>query len=115
MKEEKKDQLIVVKQLPIIEEKLQALSIEIDEKVENALSLVCTEETRKDIKEVRASLTKQFKELEEQRKFVKNAVLDPYNKFEEIYKKCVSDKFKFADSELKKKIDEVENYERWKK
>lgn len=109
MKEEKKDQLIVVKQLPIIEEKLQALSIEIDEKVENALSLVCTEETRKDIKEVRASLTKQFKELEEQRKFVKNAVLDPYNKFEEIYKKCVSDKFKFADSELKKKIDEVEN------
>ena len=87
MKEEKKDQLIVVKQLPIIEEKLQALSIEIDEKVENALSLVCTEETRKDIKEVRASLTKQFKELEEQRKFVKNAVLDPYNKFEEIYKK----------------------------
>lgn len=106
---EENNQLIVVKQLPIIEEKLQTLSLEIDEKVEKALSLVCTEETRKDVKEVRTSLTKQFKELEEQRKLVKNAVLDPYNKFEEIYKKCVSDKFKFADSELKKKIDEVEN------
>ena len=103
------NQLIVVKQLPIIEEKLQALSLEIDKKVENALSLVCTEETRKDVKEVRTLLSKQFKELEEQRKLVKNAVLDPYNQFEEVYKKCVSDKFKYADSELKKKIDEVEN------
>lgn len=109
MEEKETNQLIVVKQLPIIEERLQALSIEIDEKVENALALVCTEETRKDVKEVRTLLGKQFKELEEQRKLVKNAVLDPYNKFEEIYKKCVSDKFKFADTELKKKIDEVEN------
>lgn len=107
--EERNNNLIVVKQLPIIEEKLQELSQEIDLKVNNALALVCTEETRKDVKEVRTSLSKQFKELEEQRKLVKNAVLDPYNKFEEIYKKCVSDKFKFADTELKKKIDEVEN------
>lgn len=101
--------LIVVKQLPIIEEQLQALSKEIDEKVNKALSLVCNEETRKDVKEVRADLNKQFAELEEQRKAVKKAVLDPYNQFEDIYKKCVTEKFKLADSELKNKVEAVEN------
>lgn len=100
--------LIQVIQLPIIEEALQDLSDEIDEKVNNALALVCNEETRKDVKEVRADLNKQFAELEEQRKAVKKAVLDPYNKFEDIYKKCVTEKFKVADNELKNKIESVE-------
>lgn len=106
---EESKELIVVKQLPIIEEQLQALSKEIDEKVNNALSLICNEETRKGVKKVRTDLNKQFEELEEQRKAVKKAVLDPYNKFEEIYKKCVTEKFKNADSELKNKIENVEN------
>ena len=103
------NQLIVVKQLPLIEEHLKQLADEIDKKVKNALSLVCNEETRKSVKEVRADLNKQFTELEEKRKDVKKAVLDPYNKFEEIYKKCVTEKFKNADGELKNKIDIVEN------
>ena len=36
-------ELIVVKQLPQIEEHLKELSAEIDKKVENAKSLVCTD------------------------------------------------------------------------
>ena len=106
---EESKELIVVKQLPIIEEQLQALSKEIDEKVNTALSLICNEETRKGVKKVRTDLNKQFEELEEQRKAVKKAVLDPYNKFEEIYKKCVTEKFKNADCELKNKIENVES------
>lgn len=105
---EENKELIIVKQLPIIEEQLQALSNEIDEKVNNALALVCNEETRKDVKEVRAELNKKFAELEEQRKAVKKIVLDPYNKFEDTYKKCVTEKFKVADNELKNKIESVE-------
>ena len=37
-------ELITIKQLPQIEEHLKELSIEIDKKVKNAKSLVCTEE-----------------------------------------------------------------------
>ena len=37
--ENKKEELIIVKQLPIIEEKLKGLSKEIDDKVKNALTL----------------------------------------------------------------------------
>lgn len=102
-------ELIVVKQLPIIQEQLKTLSTEIDKKVESANSLVCTEETVKEVKQVRADLNKDFKELETQRKLVKEQVLAPYMQFEEIYKQYVSDKYKNADIELKNKIDSIEN------
>lgn len=108
MKDEKEKALIVVKQLPIIEEQLKGLSVVIDEKVANALSLVVNDDTVKEVKTVRADLNKDFKVLEDQRKMVKEKVLKPYQEFEDIYKTYVSEKFKKANSELKDKIDEVE-------
>lgn len=101
-------ELIVVKQLPIIEEKLKTLSEEIDGKVKNAMSLICNEETVKTVKQVRSDLNKDFRELESQRKAIKEQVLSPYMKFEEVYKEYVSDKFKSADADLKNKIDNTE-------
>lgn len=103
------NELIIVKQLPQIEEHLKERSEEIEKKVENAKSLVCTEENVKAIKEVRAELNKEFKEVETQRKMVKEQILAPYTKFEEIYKTYISDKYKSADIDLKNKIDMVEN------
>lgn len=102
------NELITVKQLPIIEEHLRALGAEIDERVSSAVSLVCTEDTVKDVKSVRACLNKQFAELEAQRKAVKAAVLGPYEAFESIYRECVSNKFKTADAALMVKISDVE-------
>lgn len=101
--------LIVVKQLPIIEEKLKELSSEIDAKVERAKSLIVCEDTVKEVKKMRADLNNEFKALEAERKKVKETVLAPYMQFEEVYKTYVSDKYKSADIELKKKIDEVES------
>ena len=102
-------ELIVVKQLPIIEQQLKTISEDIDKKVENATSMVCTEETVKTIKELRASLNKDYKEFEGKRKVVKEQILKPYNDFEEIYKKCISDKFRNADLILKGRVELVEN------
>ena len=101
--------LIIVKQLPQIEEHLKELSTEIDKKVENAKSLVCTEENVKAIKQVRADLNKEFKEVETQRKAVKEQILAPYMQFEEVYKTYISEKYKSADMDLKQKIDSTEN------
>lgn len=101
--------LIIVKQLPQIEEHLKELSTEIDKKVENAKGLVCTEESVKAIKQVRADLNKKFKELETQRKNVKEQILAPYIQFEEVYKTYISEKYKSADVDLKTKIDNTEN------
>lgn len=101
--------LIVVKQLPQIEEHLKELSLDVDKKVENAKNLVCTEENVTTIKQIRASLNKEFKEVENQRKIVKEQILAPYMQFEEIYKMYISDKYKSADNDLKVKIDSTEN------
>nr|DAI01309.1 MAG TPA: Protein of unknown function (DUF1351) [Bacteriophage sp.] len=101
--------LIEVKQLPVIEEQLRSVSTVIDERVKNATSLVCTEESVKTIKEIRAELNKDYKEFENKRKLVKEQVLKPYNDFENVYKECISDKFRNADIILKGKIDNVEN------
>ena len=64
MSDEQKKDLIRVAQLPVIEEHLKALSDEIDAKVSEAMSMVCTEDTVKSVKKVRAELNSQFWELE---------------------------------------------------
>ena len=103
------NEMIVIKQLPVIEQQLKKVSAEIDEKVKNAVALVCTEENVKAIKEIRATLNKESKEFEDKRKQVKAEVLKPYEDFEKVYKECIIDKYKTADAELKNKIDAVEN------
>ncbi len=103
------NEMIVIKQLPIIEQQLKVVSAEIDEKVKNAVGLVCTEENVKTIKEIRATLNKESKEFEDKRKQVKAEIMKPYDDFEKIYKECISDKYKTADAELKNKIDSIEN------
>lgn len=102
-------QVITLKQLPIIEEHLQLVKSDVETRTRNAMQLVCTEETRKDVKSIRTELSKEFAEIENQRKRVKEAIMEPYNKFEAVYKECISDPYKKADAELKKRIDEVES------
>lgn len=101
-------QVITLKQLPIIEEHLQLVKSDVETRTRNAMQLVCTEETRKDVKSIRTELSKEFAEMENQRKRVKEAIMEPYNKFEAVYKECISDPYKKADAELKRRVDEVE-------
>lgn len=100
--------LITVKQLPIITEQLKLIKEDIQGRVDTALAMVCTEDSVKDIKAVRSSLNKEFAEIETKRKEVKKAVMSPYEQFEAVYKENITDIFKPADAELKKKIDTVE-------
>lgn len=102
-------QVITLKQLPIIEEHLQLVKSDVETRTRNAMQLVCTEETRKDVKSIRTELSKEFAEMENQRKRVKEAIMEPYNQFEAVYKECISDPYKKSDAELKKRIDEVES------
>ena len=103
------NEIIVVKQLPVILERWQLIKADVTARVETALSLVCTEDTVKTVKEVRANLNKERASWEEQRKAVKNAVMKPFNDFDLVFKECVTDIYKMADDKLKGKIDSVEN------
>lgn len=98
---------IVLKQLPIIEDRMKELGGAVEKRVQQACSLVCTEDTYKEIKKVRAELNKEFNALEEQRKAVKNAILGPYKKFEDIYNGCVATPYQQADKQLAERIRSV--------
>ena len=103
------NEIIVVKQLPIIEQQLAQIKEQVTERVETVTSLVVTEDTVKAVKKARAELGAEFKSWEEKRKEVKKAVITPYEKFEEVYNDCISNSYKTADKLLKQRIDEVEN------
>lgn len=103
------NEIIVVKQLPIIEQQLAQIKQQVAERVETVTSLVVTEDTVKAVKKARAELGAEFKSWEEKRKEVKKAVITPYEKFEEVYNECISNSYKTADKLLKQRIDEVEN------
>ncbi len=107
--------LIRLVQIPVIEEKLKTLSAEIDSKVEYAKGLVCNEDTVKIVKEVRASLNREFDNFEAQRKLIKIAIMEPYEAFEDVYKTHVATKYKQADKELKNRIESVESEIKGKK
>ena len=78
--------IISLVQLPIIEERLQMIKADIENRVEVALSLACTEDTVKSVKNERSKLNAEFGEFENQRKQIKEAIMLPYNQFEEKYK-----------------------------
>lgn len=103
------DNIIVIKQLPIIEDQLRELRATVEEKVNEALSLAVTEDTVKAVKAVKAALNKEYKALEEKRKQVKLAILEPYDRFEATYRECIGNLYTDADQKLKEKIDAVDN------
>jgi len=108
--ENKINELILIKQLPIIEQMLDSMSIEIDRKINEAMSLALTDPDKvlSETKKMRAELNKELAELETARKNVKNEIMKPYLEFENIYKEKISDKYKKADKFFKSRIDEIE-------
>ena len=102
------DRLIVVQQLPVIKEQLHSIKAQAQASVAEALALVCTEETLKVVKEQRAKLNRDRKDLDARRMVVKNQIMQPFEDFDKVYKECVTDVYGSADEALKGKITDVE-------
>lgn len=115
MEEKKINELIIVEQLPKITQQLEMISKKIDKEVEYALSLECNEESKVEVKQERAKINKIKTTLEERRKEVKQAVMNPYNEFESIYNDLVKNKLNEADNTLKSRIDEIESIQKKEK
>ncbi len=103
------NELIVVRQLPVIEEQLRIVQANIESRVNEVLALTCTEDTYKEVKRARSDLSKEYAELEKRRKEVKASILAPYEQFERVYKQCAGDIYTAADAKLKARITEVED------
>lgn len=102
-------ELIIIKQLPIIEEQLKELAETIDLKCETLSYLEVNEETVKEVKKIKAEFNKELKAMEDKRKEIKTQVLAPYEAFEKTYNELVKNKYQTAEAMLNDKIKEVEN------
>lgn len=109
MKEEMK--IAVIEQLPKITEKIKEVGAGLDKRLAKLKldSLVCNEETRKSIKDLKTKLNSELKEFENQRKEIKERINEPYDIFNKAYEKEIKTKYQQAVLTLNTKIDEVEN------
>lgn len=105
------NKIAMVKQLPIITEQIKMVGEKLDKRLNDLKlnELVCNEETKKSIKDLRTDLGNELKIFEEQRKDIKKKIMEPYEVFNTIYESEIKTKYQNADIILKNKIDEVEN------
>lgn len=96
-------------QAPIISENLDSIRQQLSAMVNQACSLERSDENLKRVKSLRADLSKQFAQMEEQRKEVKRQVMQPYIRAEEKYKACIADPYRQADQQLKAWVDDYQN------
>lgn len=102
---------IQLQQKPIIQHQLEIVGKSVSERLEklNIKGQIASEDSVKSLKALRADLNKELDNFELQRKAIKEGVLNPYNDFEAVYKKEVSEKYKEAIENLKTKIAQVED------
>lgn len=102
------NELIKITQLPEIEERLRDVKAQWEQAAAENMALVCTADTIQSVKTARAEMTKQFNELEALRKAAKAQYMERWTAFEQTYKDCITEPYKTADADLKRKIDETE-------
>lgn len=101
------EQLIIIRQLPVIEAELKGKGTEVKAKTALACSMACTPETLSAVKEMRAELNKEYKQYEAARKRVKTAIMAPYENFEAVYKENIAEPFVTADKQLGEMVNSV--------
>lgn len=104
------DNEIKLIQKPKIQHALTEVGKDVTTRIDalNITNLVATDDTIQSLKKLRADLTKELKNFEDQRKELKSAIAKPYQDFEALYKEEVAGKYKSAIDVLKDKIGEFE-------
>lgn len=106
-----RNEIAVVEQLPKIIDQMEEIGADLEKRLEELKldDLICTEETRKGITDLRTSLKKEQTEFENQRKNIKNEIMAPYEEFNKIYDANIKSKYANAITILTEKIAVVEN------
>lgn len=96
-------------QPPIISENLDSVRQNLETLLAEVSSLPQNDDSLKYVKQIRANLSKDFEQMEVQRKAVKKQVLEPYDQANQKYTEYISGPYKEADSQLKKWVDDYQN------
>lgn len=107
--------LIIIEQLPVITQKFRDMAVVEKEKIEAALAMPCTADTKIEVKKLRSDLNKDKADLEARRIAVKRAVMKPYDDMEAVYKAELLTLFTEADKTLAARIAVIEDAEKAEK
>lgn len=96
-------------QAPVISEDLEGVRRQLESVLSEVARLPRDDDSLKRVKTLRAELNRRFSAMEEQRKEVRQQVLQPYTKAEEKYKACIAEPYRDADGKLKNWVDDYQN------
>lgn len=96
-------------QPPIIAENLDSVRQNLETLLADISTLPQNDDSLKYVKQIRANLSKEFEQIEIQRKAVKKQVMEPYEQANQKYTEYISGPYKEADSQLKKWVDDYQN------
>lgn len=102
-------ELIVVAQLPVIEERLQSMKADVDALVLEGLSMVCTGETIQSVKAKRSEIRKKCSQIKHSLKDAEEYILKPFRSIEQYCKEQLLSPLQDADEKLKVSISEFED------
>ena len=92
-------------QPPIIAENLDSVRQNLETILAEVSTLPQNDDSLKYVKQIRANLSKDFEQMENQRKAVKKQVMEPYELANQKYTEYISGPYKSADERLKKWVD----------
>lgn len=104
--------IISINDISSTEQALKRVAERSKDRLETALKMACTEETKQAVKKFRADLKKEFDELEAERKEKTKEYEEPLKEFKAVYDELITKPFKTADQALKQKIDDVEKVQK---
>lgn len=96
-------------QLPVIAENLDSVRQNLESLLADISTLPFNDEALKYVKQIRANLSRDFEQMETQRKAVKRQVMEPYDQAEKKYKEYIADPYRAADQTLKAWVDNYQN------
>ena len=102
-------ELIVVTQLPVIEERLQSMKADVDALVLEGRSMVCTGETIQSVKAKRSEIRKKCSQIKYSLKDAEEYILKPFRSIEQYCKEQLLSPLQDADEKLKVSISEFED------
>lgn len=102
------NEIVRIETLPKVFSQLEKIGSYIDEHINGIEELECTEENKQEVKKRRTEINNALKQLEDRRKEIKNAILDPYEQFNLKYEEECKNKLENASELLKSKIDIIE-------
>lgn len=94
---------------PVITENIASVAAYVGQALEVLEALPWDKDGCASAKAIRADLRKRFEQMEQQRKAVKQAVMEPYNAAEKKYRALVADPMRAADEKFKAWIDSYQN------